>query len=338
MTNIDLPFPWSGSGVSSFFDIARQYGKLNVKQAALTPVIAEMNSGTANVAFPVMVSARAALQLATRVDARQFCRTEMMPEGTGTEYHWQYIKQPTSFLPPSVGGTGIQPYTTSGTTDITATDLPLLNKSSPVNTYPARTFIEDKLQRQLAYNLSQVVGVSHGNSINANVNYNIYQSINGATNATKLSLAAGTNLTFANILNLRAQVEQKMFKPDTFITFPTDPTGTLGFYPFIIANVTSVQFTSALADYLKTGVVSELFGLKLFVDSIYTPPAAAAGAPANLGAVVQANEAIGWSQVSDITSAIQRWEPQIGFNTVTHIIGSSCAIVDEAIALAQQAA
>jgi len=333
---IEMPYPWANAGGSSFFDLSKQYGRLSVQQAAQT-AIKEMNTGTANAAFPVMVSARAALQLATLVDARQFCRTELLPEGGGITYHWQYIKQPTAWLPPSLGGTGIQPYTTSGTADVTAVDLPLLDKSSAVATYPARTFVEDKFQRQLAYNLSQVIGVSHGNCINANMNYNIYNSINTAANASTVSIAAGANYTFAQLLNMRAKVEQQRFRPDTFISFPTDSTGALGFYPFITSNITSVQFTSALANYLQTGVVSELFGLKLFIDAVYTPPAATSTAPANLGAVLQSGEAIGWAQANDITSAIQRWEPQIGMNIVTHVIGSSTAIVDEAIALAQQA-
>lgn len=341
---IIIPYPWQNAG-AGFADLAKQYGKMTVAAAAKIPVT-EVNSGTSNLAFPVMVAARAALQLATLVDARQFCRTEMIPEGGGTTYHFQYVTMPSNWVPSS----NIAAYTGAGSSDITAYDPTFADKSAAVATYPVRTFVEDKTQRQLAYNLAQVLGIAHGNVLNAKMNALIYAGVNGATtNSAKegtSSDAKSTNYTFTDLFNMRGLIEYSRFRPDTYITYPQlaaqgSGGAATGFYPFMMSNITSVQFTSAFIDYMRTVSLTEMFGLKLYLDAVFAPAAGSNGAGANngdvMGAMLQSGEAAGWAQTDDITAEIQRWAPQVGFNLVTHVIGATALIVDPAVALVEHA-
>jgi hypothetical protein len=62
----------ASAGGLDFKALAEQYGKLTVR---------EITSGTSGLALAQLVAARAAIQLATLVDARTFTRTEMVPPG-----------------------------------------------------------------------------------------------------------------------------------------------------------------------------------------------------------------------------------------------------------------
>lgn len=334
---VQTNYPWQSVG--SFYELGQQYGKLTVAQAANLRLVQEVNAATSNLAFPVMVAARAALQLATLVDARQFCRTEMIPEGGGLTYHFQYVTMPSNW-----STSNISAYTGAGSSDITANDPTFTDVSATVATYPARTFVEDKVQRQLAYNLAQVLGIAHGSVLNAKINALLYSTINGATTNVEnvgTSGGASVNYTFTNIFDMRGMVEKARFRPDTFVTYPqlaADGSGgvTTGFYPFMMSNITSVQFTSAFIDYLRTGNLTEMFGLKLYLDSVYAPSDGKGDSTGDaLCAILQSGEAVGWAQTEDVTSEIQRWAPQVGFNLVTHIIGAGAKIVDPAIATVQ---
>jgi len=338
-------YPWSKKIEQSFDTLAEKYGSMLVTDAA-NPMIApikQMNTQTPGAAFPYMVAARAAVQLATLIDARAYCRTELMPEGTGVNYGWQYAKPPAGWLPLSLGGTAVQPYNGQGTmppNGVAPLNLSLYEIQAKTVTLPVSTFIEDKLQRQLAYNLAQTVGVLHGNVLNAAINANIYAAVNDTTTATPnantniQTTAAGANYTFANLLAARGQVERQRFRADVFQTFPVDATGAFGFYPFIMNNITSVQFTSALDSYVKSGAISEIFGMKIFSDAVYAPTAPATSG-ANLGAVLQADEAIGWAQIRDVSSEMTRWGVDVGFYVTTSVIGAPAKIVAEAVTLLQ---
>jgi hypothetical protein len=270
----------------------------------------------------------------------------MIPEGGGLTYHFQFITQPTAWLPVSLGGSGISAYTGAGSSDITAQDPTFADKSATVATYPARTFVEDKAQRQLAYNLAQILGIAHGNVLNALMNSTIYTQVKSATTNVVTEGASGdgksTNYTFTDLFNMRGLVEAARFRPDAFVTYPQlAAAGTggaaTGFYPFMMSNITSVQFTSAFIDYMRTGSLTEMFGLKLYLDAVFAPTNNATPSGSVMGALLQSGEAVGWAQTQDVTSEIQRWAPQVGFNLVTHIIGASALIVDPAVSLVEHA-
>jgi hypothetical protein len=88
-----------------------------------------------------------------------------------------------------------------------------------------------------------------------------------------------------------------------------------------------VQFTGALASFMQTGSIAEIFGLRLFVDYVYTPSNAAVNA-AYMGQILQSTETEGWALAEDIVSEVQRWAPQVGFRLVTHTTGKSGLVVE----------
>src|SRR5947209_16859181 len=100
-----LPY---GQGMSAqtldFGRLQDQYSGLTVREVLV--------SGTSNLSLAQLVATRAAIQLLTLVDARRFTRTELVPPGGGTTYHFQKVVTPVTTQ------TGGEP----SATDITLTD------------------------------------------------------------------------------------------------------------------------------------------------------------------------------------------------------------------------
>jgi hypothetical protein len=164
--------------------------------------------------------------------------------------------------------------------------------------------------------------------------------ITSSTNQVKLGAAAdgkSYNFTWANVFASRGLVEKQRGRPDFLLTHPYEPavsTGTAyGFYQFVLDNINSgaVTYTAALADYLRTGQLGEVFGLRLFVDQVYSPGASVA-TNAQYAHIGVSNEAVGWAQAEDIVAEIQRWAPSIGYNLVTHSIGKSALVLEPHVA------
>jgi len=161
------------------------------------------------------------------------------------------------------------------------------------------------------------------------MNNDIYSSMNAATTNV---LTAGTAnnsycFSFNDIMYVKGLIEKQRGRADTLVTYPYQAAVgaggvATGFYPFVMGNITSVQFTTAMASYVASGQISELFGLKLYVDKVYEPSNAAASGAVLCGINVS-GEAVGWAQAEDIVSEIQRWAPQVGFRIVTHVTGKS---------------
>jgi hypothetical protein len=298
----------ASAGGLDFKSLAEQYGKLTVR---------EITSGSSGLALAQLVAARAAIQLATLVDARKFCRVEMVPPGGGKTYHFQRVAVPDTFES-----------TLSEGADVSAVDATLADVTATLAIGVVRTDISDLAQRQAAVNLAEAIGIAHGNALNRWMNNDIYSSMNSATTNVYTAGTANNSycFTFNDIMYVKGLVEKARGRADTLVTYPYQAavgSGTAtGFYPFVMANITSVQFTTALASYVATGQISELFGLKLYVDKVYEPSNAAASG-AVLAAVNVGGEAVGWAQAEDIISEIQRWAPQVGFRIVTHVTGKS---------------
>ncbi len=301
-----------------FGRLTEQYSKLTVR---------EVISSTGGVSLAQLVATRAAIQLLTLVDARRFTRVELVPPGGGTTFHFQQVITPT----PSGSG--------EPSADVTLQDPTLTDITAALTMFRIGTFIGDMAQRQAAVNLAEVVGIAHGNGINQQMNNDIYTVL--ATNTTTKRLvgaaadAKTTNYAYSDIFNIRGQIERQRGRPDTLVTIPQSPAvGTggveIGWYPFVQSNITSVQFTAALADYLRSGSIAEIFGLRLFVDKVYDRAIANYGSNANdaIAHVLVSNEAVGWAQAEDIVSEVQRWALQVGFRIVTHSIGKTGLILD----------
>jgi len=307
------------------------FGRLTEEYSKLT--VREVISSTSGVALAQLVATRAAIQLLTLVDARRFCRVELVAPGGGTTHHFQKVVAvaPTASGEPSA--------------DITLQDPTLTDVTSALTMFRIGTFIGDMAQRQAAVNLAEVVGIAHGNGINRDMNNDIYVTLNANTTNTR-TVGAGadaktTNYAWSDIFGIRGQIEKNRGRPDTFVTFPQLPavsTGVeVGWYPFVVSNITAVQYTAALADYLRTGSIAEVFGLRLFVDNIYTIAKNMSAAGDELAHCLVSNEATGWAQAEDIVSEVQRWALQVGFRIVTHSIGDSANVLEEYIGSIQHA-
>ena len=324
----------------------QDYSKLTVR---------EVIASTSNLSLAQLVATRAAIQLLTLIDARRFCRTELVPPGGGTTWHFQKVVVPTAMA--STGYTEID-YSNvvqSFTNTVTFQNPTLTDITVNLAIFPAGTFVSDLAQRQSAVNLAEIVGINHGNAINYSMNQDIYTpglgtSANGTAPSppTTSKVTEGTsgtavsvNYTFSDVATARGLVEGQRGRPDTFVTYPTAAANgaggvVTGWYPFVLSNMGSsapgaLQYAAALADYLRTGSIAEFFGMRLFVDNAYK--GTNANFPSNQNDVMAqalvSNEAVGWAQAEDIVSEVQRFAVGIGFNIVSHSFGKSKLIMDQ---------
>ena len=332
-----------------FGRMTEDYNKLTVR---------EVIASTSNLSLAQLVATRAAIQLLTLIDARRFTRTELVPPGGGTTWHFQKVVVPTAMA--STGFTEVDfanaVQTFTGT--ITMQNPTLTDITVGLTIFPSATFVSDLAQRQSAVNLAEVVGIAHGNAINYSMNQDIYTpalgtSANGTAPSppTTSKVTEGTsgtavsvNYTFTDVATARGLVEAQRGRPDTFVTYPTAAANgaggvVTGWYPFVLSNMGSaapgaLQYAAALADYLRTGSIAEFFGMRLFVDNAYK--GTNSNFPSNqndvMAQVLVSNEAVGWAQAEDIVSEVQRFAVGIGFNIVTHSFGKSKLIMDPFVA------
>jgi hypothetical protein len=312
----------ASAGGLNFADIAR---------AVASKTVRELTSGTSGLAFAQLVAARAAIQLATLVNAINFCRVEMVPPGGGKVYHFQRVA-----VPAAGSFESIYDEANAVGNDIAPTDATLGDVPATLAVFAVRTDITDLAQRQAAINLAEAIGIAHGNALNRAMNGDIYASLaNATTNVISKGAAndgISTNYGYSDIFAARGYVERARGRPDTLVTYPYSPAVgangvDCGFYPFVNSNITSVQFATALAGYLQSGKIAELFSLKLYLDAVYEPSNIAANG-SRLGDVLQGGEAVGWAQAEDIISEIQRWAVMVGFRLVTHSTGKSGRVQD----------
>ncbi len=300
------------------------FGRLTDEYSKLT--VREVISSTSGVALAQLVATRAAIQLLTLVDARRFCRVELVPSGGGTTHHFQKVVTP-------VAGAAGEP-----SSDISLQDPTLTDVTAALTMFRIGTFVGDMAQRQAAVNLAEVVGIAHGNSMNQQINNDIYTvAVGSTTNARTVGTSSDgktTNYAWSDIFGIRGQIERQRGRPDTFVTIPQSPavsTGVeIGWYPFVQSNLTSVQYTAALADYLRTGSIAEIFGLRLFVDKQFDLGTSNYGSNNGdvLASCLVSNEAVGYAQAEDIVSEVQRWALQVGFRVVTHTIGKTALVME----------
>jgi hypothetical protein len=294
----------------------------------------EIISSTSGLTMPQLVAARVAMQMLTLVDARRFCRVEPVPENGGMVYHFQYAAVPTN-----------QGQTLSQGNDVNAVDLSLTDVYDTLVTKVARTDVSDIAARQTAINITNAIGSSHGNWLNYAMNTLIYAQAKAATtNVVQVGTAEdakSTNFTFATIMALVGKVAGQRFRANTLMTYPYMAAGgtggaETGFYPFINSNITNVQFTGALQDFVRTGNVPSVFGLELYLDQTFAPADNTPDGSA-LCAVCKSDESIGWAQADDIKAEMQRWAPQVGFRIVTSATGFAKLIVEPSVGYAKHA-
>ena len=304
--------------------------------------VRELISTTSGVGLATLVATRAAMQLLTLVDDRRWGRVELVPPGGGTTHNFQKLIVATG----SVGE--VDPATVTNTvTDVTGT---LSTPSATIKQFAIKTGIDDLAQRQAAVNLAEVYGIFHGNSMNNMINIEMITTLDGNSSNTQTVGGSGdaktTNYTWNMLFDGRGQVEQARGRPDTFVTFPfSAAAGTgganVGFYPFVRDNVTAVggggtiTYYGALANYLLTGEIAQVFGMRVFSDNSYTftnqtgTQKNFTSASSKYAQILVSNEVVGYAQAEDITAEIQRWSIAVAYQLVSHAFGGAALILDQ---------
>ena len=319
--------PWA-TGEWSFQNSAAAKADFEEKYAR-TPV-RELISTTSGVALRQSVAARAGFQMITNVDLRQIARLEQCPEAGGLVYHFQKVAVTTAMSNGAyVPGT-----------NLTSVDPTLADQYATVQLYPAASFLQDLELRQAAVNFVEIYGAAQGNALNWQVNSAIWTELCNATTNVVKEIGSGysKNYSWADIQACVGKIKAQRGKPNKLVTYPYQAacgtTGLVdtGFEPFVLSNITSVQFYGGLAELLKTGTPVALMGMDVYSDYICTPTTACSDG-AVMAAVLQGNEAIGWAQATDVETKIQRWELQVGEYMVSNIAGATKLIIEPFVAL-----
>jgi hypothetical protein len=287
----------------------------------------EILAGDAGTSLAQMVNSRAAIQFLTKVDARQFCRIGDVGRGGGLTYHFQKIVAVTA----SASG--------EPAADITLQDPTDTDVTATATMFRIATFLSDLAMNQSAVDLAGAIGAAQGSSIRRDINNDIFTTLAAATTNTRTVGASAdgitTNYVLSDIMNGVGQIERQRGESDTFATVPQSPkvgAGVeIGWYPFVNVNQSQVQFTASLAEYLQTGRLVEFFGQRLYLDKTFDRGISNFGSNNGdvIAAMCQSGEAIGWAQVDDLITRVQRWELQVGTRIVTHATGKSARVIDE---------
>jgi len=289
-------------------DLVEQYGPVTLAET--------MYTGTANTVLPRLVSARAAYQMLTKTDDRNFCRLEQVPPGTGNIY---YIQRFTAAATAAV----------SEAATISGTDQTQGAITFTLQIFGIRTDVSDLYQRQAAINIADAIGRLHGNEMIGCVNANILAAL--AATTTNNENIAGTGeqvIAWANTLNAMSAVEGKAGEPDTFFTHPKK------LHELMRKDVTQL-FIGAYGDYLRSGKVNTIAGMAVYSDPLFNSGAWTGTQYEPYAYVLQADEAVGWAQAWDVSTEIQRLAENIGFKMVTSLAGNAQVVVPNFVTVIQ---
>jgi phage baseplate assembly protein W len=274
----------------------------------------ELTTGTSGLSLAQLVASAAEIQMRTLADARKICRTELVPERGGMVYHFQFAQ--------AVAGSTL----TEGT-DATAVDITLADKTATLNVWIIRTDISDIVSRQAGVNLSQLVGEAHGNAMIEKVNSDIYTALKAATTTNTAATVGAANdglvatLGWSAMFKARQLVASQRGMPNRFITSP------LKMYELLNQNLTNIQFYSALQDYITSGHVGQIMGMDITEDPVYGETFTGTTGE-QYATVAFGGHAIGYAVAEEVQTAIQRWEPQVGFRVVTHLTAKSTLVAE----------
>jgi len=279
----------------------------------------ELTTGSSGLSLAQLVASAAEVQMLTLADARSICRIENIPERGGMEYHFQYAL--------AVAGGSL----TEGT-DLTASDITLGDETATLTVFAIRTDLSDIVARQAGVNLAQIVGEAHGNAMSAKINADIYTQLKTATTTnTGNTLGSGSDatvatLTWASMFKSRQKIASQRGIPNGYCTSP------LMWFGLLNANITSVQFTAAMKDYISTGKVAQIMGMDILEDVLWGEGFGGTSGEKYAACYFQ-KHSMGLAVAEDTRTAIQRWEPQVGFRVVTHNTCKSTLIVEPWVCL-----
>jgi hypothetical protein len=315
-------------------ELMDQFGNVTVREAAMT-------TGTSTVALATLVSTRAAFQMLTKVDARNFCRLDPVPPGGGTTFYVQYIPAVKSTSGTGSPATGVQAEGTAATETVYAPK----RIAYSLSIFIIWSTITDLLQRQSAINFADAMGKLHGNAMIREVNYRTYYNVvnvgHGSRSVTVdiggVSDNSEAELAWADIMLVKQRIESLRGDPDVLVSSPKK------IYEVMRKDAAANIYMGAMADFLKTGKIPVLAGLSVFMDYVF---ADACGATSEsygytqyqpYAIALQSDEAVGFAQAWDISAEIQRYAENAAFKLVTTLAGDSQPVVQDWIGYIEHA-
>lgn len=301
-------------------ELAQQIGKKTVR---------ELTTGAANIALPTMIVAEAILQMQTMVQLDKYCRIVNVPPGAGKA--------------PKVQVVTAQQYDswTEGSA-LSAADPTLASVTLTLADFGKVTQITDLLADSSAIDFAEVVGQSHGQAVQTGVNDKVVDAAAAATdNAQSVGTKADgkeADLTYAAISAARSAVLSDRWAGDVFVTTPKK------WYTFAAANLTNVQFTGAMIDFLRTGVIPQFLGMEVVLDPYFEEAIKGAGKSYDgtdgevYALVLSKGYSVVFGKQHDVESEIWREGRELSNYVVTHISAAAALAVDKSVAVIKHAA
>lgn len=292
--------------------------------------VKELLTTTSNVALPTMVDARALLELQNYVDPRVFCKRVTLPKGAGKVAYVQVLTAPAP-----------DDWSTEGNA-ISAADPTVANASITVAHFGKGTVVSDLLANTSAIDFVEEVGRVHGGVIGKALNAKVATALVGATgNAQTVGTKGDTteaNFDFTKVASAIGAILADGWMPDVMYTAPDK------LWSAFTTSYAVTQFTGALADFMLSGQVPNVMGLKWYMDPYFelgsNGGSAWTGADGEEYAVVTTSGAgAGWAELEPNPKSEIYREPLKLVNTiVTSLAGASAKLVDNASAVIEHAA
>jgi len=289
----------------------------------------ELLTGTANIALPTAIQARALLTLQNWVDLRPYARRVGVPKGVGKTASVQVMTQPD--------------YNdwTEGTA-LAAADPTLAKVDVTIAPFGKNTKISDLLANVSAIDFVEEVGRVHGGCVAQGIFDKIVDALAGATgNSVSIGTkgdATEANFTFANVSDAIAAIMADGERPDFIATAPDK------LWTCFATDYDRKMFYGSLNDFLMQGVIPKVFGLTWLMD-VYFEKAINAGnlwngTDGEKYAVVGTTErSVAWASLQDDPVVeVYRKGDELSNYVITHMDGGAAKLVDNSICIIKHAA
>ena len=292
------------------------------RQSLGNKTVKELLTTTGSLILPRLVDAKASIKFQTLVAADEIARIQNVPEGTGKTFDIQRIAN----LVYDTFGEGAA---------ITAVDPTLGNPQGTILQLGKATKISSLLQRTAAVDFINAIGDAHASTVQGAINDKIYIELKAAVSnvitTTQAALVEGL-ITLTEIRNARSAVEVDKWPAADFIV-----SGSRKFHQFLTDNMTSVQFSTALVDFLRTGGLTTFLGMRWVVDSVFGDPTAGA-AGEDYAAVGVIGTSVAWGQLGPkFRSEVWREGLELSDYLISYVEGGAKLVEDDAVALISHA-
>ncbi len=293
------------------------------RQSFGNKTVKELLTTSAALILPRLVDARASIKFQTLVQADEVARIQNVPEGTGKTFDIQRIN------------TAVTYDTFTEGTAPTAFDPTLGNPQGTLAQLGKMTKVSSFLQRTSAVDFINAIGEGHGGIVQGAINDKIWTELKTATSnvitTAEAALTEGT-ITLTILRNAKRAVEEDKWPAADFIV-----TGPRKYYQFLTDNMVSIQFSTALVDFLRTGGITTFLGMRWIIDTVFGDPTAGT-AGEDYAAVGVIGTSVAWGQLGPkIRSEVWREGRELSDYVVSYVEGGARLVEDDSVALISHA-